>query len=436
LGAASAAVMGGEPVAGAIGAIVGEIIGQTYREGGLGNTPLDQNSDTYQTQVEYGVAFAKMAAVLCVGMMGGDVEAAAFAAENAARHNALMFVFDGTSPILRAVDDGIPEEEAPQDTSKRGRSLARAPHGEGTRTRTPSPTRLKNTHIEEGKRKLVQGVQALYEEQAAFSLESATLKSTSMTAGAYCLDGVGLVADAVDTVTFGASTWVGERMDEGATLAGTYTRRGVRFVTGDQRAAQNIGDSLTLVLTAANPLGKTGLAKNAQVLSTVAKAAQKTKLVQETVSFAQKIPSVLRTTAAPSVEQRLLSMRGGVEQSATRVRLINNRKPINSEFAGQVYPLERLPENLRQIYPHSVPFTGSGHPDFSRYATKKVKIEVTGSNPIDKARANKAAGYSKTPKGSTWHHHHDGQSMYLVPEDLHDAVKHTGGAAIVRGQKK
>ena len=313
------------------------------------------------------------------------------------------------------------------------------------RTRSHSPTRLDDTHIEEGKQKIVQGVRALYEAQGAFSLKGATLKSASMTAGAYCLDGVGLVADGIDTATFGASTWLGERMDEGATLAGTYTRRGVRFATNDQRSAQNVGDIVTLGLMSVNPLGKTGIAKSAQVVSKAAKVVQQTKLVQ---AVEKKIPSLLRIKAVSPVEHRLNNLRGGntlhpvplqeastAEKSASRVRLINNRKPINSEFAGQVYPLERLPEDLRQIYPHSVPFTGSGHPDFSRYATKKVKIKMTGHD-TDFSLANKAAGYSKTPGGSTWHHHHDGESMYLVPKDIHHAVKHTGGAAIVKGQKK
>ncbi len=31
----------------------------------------------------------------------------------------------------------------------------------------------------------------------------------------------------------------------------------------------------------------------------------------------------------------------------SRVQLINGRKPVNAEFANKVYPLERLPEELR-----------------------------------------------------------------------------------------
>ncbi len=115
----------------------------------------------------------------------------------------------------------------------------------------------------------------------------------------------------------------------------------------------------------------------------------------------------------------------------SRVRPVNGRKPINHEYAGKTYPLEKLSQELRNKYPHSVPFTGNGYPDFSRYAMKKVKIKMTGTKK-DFDLANKAAGYSKTPKDHTWHHHHDGKTMQLVSTDIHDAIRHTGGVAIVK----
>lgn len=34
--------------------------------------------------------------------------------------------------------------------------------------------------------------------------------------------------------------------------------------------------------------------------------------------------------------------------------------------------------------------------------------------------------------GYTWHHVEDGKTMMLVPTDLHQAVRHTGGAALLR----
>lgn len=136
-----------------------------------------------------------------------------------------------------------------------------------------------------------------------------------------------------------------------------------------------------------------------------------------------------------NVEGLDLALSSEIKVNGSRIRPINNRIPINSEYAGKVYPLEKLPVELRQKYPHSVPFTGTGHPDFSRYAIKKVEIEMSGSNYQDKKQANKIAEFDKTPKGYTWHHHHDGKSMYLIPKDIHAAVDHTGGSAIVKSKK-
>jgi hypothetical protein len=125
-------------------------------------------------------------------------------------------------------------------------------------------------------------------------------------------------------------------------------------------------------------------------------------------------------------------LRGKLDELVgSRVRKINNRMPINAEYAGKVYPLEKFPKEIRNKYPHSVPFIGTGHPDFSRYATKKVEIEMTGKE-IDFTRADRAAGFKKRPENYTWHHHHDGKSMYLVPTDIHEAVRHTGGRAIIK----
>ncbi len=39
---------------------------------------------------------------------------------------------------------------------------------------------------------------------------------------------------------------------------------------------------------------------------------------------------------------------------------------------------------------------------------------------------------SKAPAGYTWHHVEDTKTMQLIPTDLHDAVKHTGGCAVIK----
>jgi hypothetical protein len=108
------------------------------------------------------------------------------------------------------------------------------------------------------------------------------------------------------------------------------------------------------------------------------------------------------------------------------VQLVNGRRPINSKYAGQYYP---LPPDLQAKYPDGVIFKDTGYPDFSPYATETTRIEYTGSRKKDEGAANQNVGLQNTPEGSTWHHHEDGATMQLVPEDLHTEVRHTGGFA-------
>ena len=113
-----------------------------------------------------------------------------------------------------------------------------------------------------------------------------------------------------------------------------------------------------------------------------------------------------------------------------RVRPVNGRVPINSQqYAGTTFELSG---ELGQKYPHGVPFSGAGYPDFSRYSQANVRIELTGSRSADFAAANRAAGLDRTPAGMTWHHHQDAGYMQLVPTDLHRTVRHTGGVATGR----
>jgi hypothetical protein len=116
----------------------------------------------------------------------------------------------------------------------------------------------------------------------------------------------------------------------------------------------------------------------------------------------------------------------------TEILPIGGRFPINSKYAGTIMPASALPPKLRAKYPNGVKFTSDGFPDFSPYAIKTVKPKaLTGNRGIDENKANASAGLSATPPNCTWHHHEDGVTMQLVPADLHDAVRHTGGAAVI-----
>ena len=127
----------------------------------------------------------------------------------------------------------------------------------------------------------------------------------------------------------------------------------------------------------------------------------------------------------------------GAQHLPQAITKINNRAPINSKFAGGLFPLERFSAELRQKYPNGVTFTNTGFPDFAPYAKVTVKVDdLRGNTTTDFNKANAEAGLTETPEGFTWHHHQDTQTMQLVPSDLHRAVKHTGGVAIIKQRNR
>ncbi|MBU0632393.1 HNH endonuclease, partial [bacterium] len=103
-----------------------------------------------------------------------------------------------------------------------------------------------------------------------------------------------------------------------------------------------------------------------------------------------------------------------------KVPTINGRTPINSKYAGQTHP-------------SGVQFNKQGFPDFSPYSKAEVNINgLTGNYVKDAAIANKVVGLKSTPEGYVWHHVENGNSMQLIPRDIHNVVRHTGGSAVIR----
>lgn len=158
----------------------------------------------------------------------------------------------------------------------------------------------------------------------------------------------------------------------------------------------------------------------------------------DSVAVARALEAIRKLIASGALEPGVVA---GVSAMAgqkplpphmSKVRRVNGRLPVNSEWAGRTYPLDRLLEELRAKYPKSVQFTEEGFPNFRPYAVKEVKVQgLKGNTGSDYKLANRAAGYDEVPDGYTWHHHQDCTTMQLVPTDLHEAVRHTGGAAIL-----
>jgi hypothetical protein len=137
-----------------------------------------------------------------------------------------------------------------------------------------------------------------------------------------------------------------------------------------------------------------------------------------------------KSAANVAAQQKLKNAE--LAEEATDVRPVAGRLPQNHDYAGQAFPTDLLPQKYRS---KGLRFTKEGYPDFAPHAKQlpngknHVEINYTGSRRADEAAANKMAKLDKTPRDWTWHHAEDMKTMYLVPYDLHQAVKHSGGVA-------
>ena len=113
------------------------------------------------------------------------------------------------------------------------------------------------------------------------------------------------------------------------------------------------------------------------------------------------------------------------QPSNTNKNIDQTRTTVNPDGSTTYYDLQGRPVTYNQ----------EGYPDFSPYAEAEVQVDnLQGSIPPDDKLANQAVGLDSTPDGYTWHHVEDGQTMQLVPTDIHSEFPHTGGASIIRSQ--
>lgn len=111
------------------------------------------------------------------------------------------------------------------------------------------------------------------------------------------------------------------------------------------------------------------------------------------------------------------------QPSKTNKNIDQSRTTVNPDGSTTYYDMQGRP----------VTYNADGYPDFSPYAEAEVQVDnLQGTMPPDDALANQAAGLDSTPDGYTWHHVEDGQTMQLVPSDIHSTFPHTGGASILR----
>lgn len=106
----------------------------------------------------------------------------------------------------------------------------------------------------------------------------------------------------------------------------------------------------------------------------------------------------------------------------------------NYKYAGNLMSPTGANANYIKLKYGDIYMSQSGFAIFDDYAIARVKVsDLTGIDASDIQKANRLHhGTSESIKGYTWHHLEDGETLILIPTELHDAYKHTGGASLIR----
>ena len=137
-----------------------------------------------------------------------------------------------------------------------------------------------------------------------------------------------------------------------------------------------------------------------------------------------------RRTATDEVQLQLFS--GDKPQSPDRTKLHKNRTPSLDNKSLDHSRTTRHSDGSITYYDHQgrhVTYSKQGFPSFSAYASWRGKVKGLTGRSSDADLSNRQAGFISTPEGYVWHHVEDGETMELVPADVHRIFTHTGGAA-------
>lgn len=172
-------------------------------------------------------------------------------------------------------------------------------------------------------------------------------------------------------------------------------------------------------------------------------------------------PSLLRkSNLQPDISiKKWLNTRNHVNKKL--IQRVNDRYPINSTvYSGNTYYFDpdynkglaakikvgivdpKEASRLNELYPNGIKFSTQGFPDFEpvafKYNGKTMKVDLKQiyrgtTDDYDLAEKQfklQNPGYSGID--GTWHHIENTTILIKLPREVHNFIKHTGGAAIVR----
>lgn len=112
----------------------------------------------------------------------------------------------------------------------------------------------------------------------------------------------------------------------------------------------------------------------------------------------------------------------------------SGNKITKIEYAGDIMEphINSNPAYIKSKY-GNIYMSKKGFPIFDEYAIARIELPDLEGLDDDILRANVIHHGTQTSiPGYTWHHLEDGKTLILIPTDLHEAYRHTGGAALIR----
>lgn len=186
----------------------------------------------------------------------------------------------------------------------------------------------------------------------------------------------------------------------------------VREIFADSLSAEELSDEVIEMILAGVPISEWGLSDHVvkRIANRVATYYQKTDI-----------------NCYSNFITEYTDLRASV---ANAYNLANEHVPINGKYAGLIMDTDNvcIKAKYGDIYMNE-----AGYPIFDQYAIARVEFnDLTGVETSDIRKANMLHhGSYDNPQGYTWHHVEDGRTMILIPSDLHDAYRHSGGASLI-----
>ena len=161
------------------------------------------------------------------------------------------------------------------------------------------------------------------------------------------------------------------------------------------------------------------------------------------IKTSHKLTSIALDEAGDNKYRVTALISRAVSDPKTLTQLVAVQCPINAaKYAGAEFEFKdpKIAKKYKPLY-----FTKLGFPDFAPFAIASVTIKMHGNRSYrrpdgDFGNANEKAGYPRNHEhpNHTWHHKEDRKTMELIPWDLHDAVRHSGGCWVIAylGEKK